>query len=79
MSTLARREILRAAPETLASELLRMREAAAFCNIGESTAWRYLSAGRFPKPIRVGGGALRWRRSDLIAWIEKGCPALKAG
>ena len=30
-------------------------------------------AGRMPGKVRLGGAA-RWRRRDLMAWIEAGCP-----
>lgn len=28
-----------------------------------------VQAGKFPKPIRIGTSP-RWRRSDLLAWLE---------
>jgi predicted DNA-binding transcriptional regulator AlpA len=35
--------------------------------------FRYVASGKAPKAIRLGGKVL-WRRSDLVAWIEAGCP-----
>ena len=29
-----------------------------------------VQAGRFPRPIRI-GQAPRWRRSDLLSWLER--------
>jgi len=29
-----------------------------------------VAAGRFPKPIRIGTRP-RWRRSDLLSWLER--------
>lgn len=35
----------------------------------ERTVWRWASAGVIPPPIRI-GGATRWRRADLDAFLE---------
>lgn len=39
--------------------------------IHRSTLWRGCKNGRYPKPIKVGPGTNRWRRSELLAVIEK--------
>jgi prophage regulatory protein len=31
---------------------------------------RWVRQGRFPPPIRIGGGRLRWVVSEVEAWIE---------
>ena len=31
------------------------------------------AAARLPRPVRV-GGAVRWRRDEILAWIAAGCP-----
>jgi predicted DNA-binding transcriptional regulator AlpA len=65
-------------PERL-RELLSADEAAAMAGVARRTWWRYVSSGRAPQPIRVGGpnGPPRWRRADLLAWIEAGCPRVR--
>jgi predicted DNA-binding transcriptional regulator AlpA len=30
-------------------------------------------AGKLPKPIRI-GGSIRWRRDEILLWIDSGCP-----
>lgn len=30
--------------------------------------------GDLPKPVKL-GRAVRWRKSDILQWIEQGCPA----
>jgi predicted DNA-binding transcriptional regulator AlpA len=37
-----------------------------------SRRWLYraVSAGEFPKPVKI-GKATRWRRADLDAWIAE--------
>jgi predicted DNA-binding transcriptional regulator AlpA len=38
-------------------------------NISDMWIYRKLLAGAFPKPVRLGGGRLRfWRVADLLAW-----------
>lgn len=39
--------------------------------IHRSTLRRGVSAGRYPKPIKVGPGTSRWRLSELLKVIEK--------
>lgn len=48
-------------------------EAAALAGVGESTWWRRHSAGETPAECKF-GGTTRWVRSEIIAWIEAGCP-----
>lgn len=37
------------------------------------TVHRLNSSGRIPRSLKI-GGCLRWRASDIDAWIEMGCP-----
>lgn len=36
-----------------------------------STIYRQLRDGRFPSRVRVGENAVRWRKSDILRWIEQ--------
>jgi predicted DNA-binding transcriptional regulator AlpA len=38
-----------------------------------ATLHRYRAQGKLPKPLGLGKG-LRWRLSEIQAWIEAGCP-----
>lgn len=49
--------------------LLRLRDVMDRTGLGSSTIYRYISAGRFPAPVKIGGYAARWRESDVEAWI----------
>jgi excisionase family DNA binding protein len=64
--------------ETILPELLTTAEAARLCNIGERTFWRHSRSGAAPAPVRI-GGAVRYRRSELLAWIAAGCPRCDGG
>jgi excisionase family DNA binding protein len=57
-------------------ELLTAAEAAEVAGLGKRTWWRYVGSGRAPQPVRF-GAAVRWRRSELAAWIEAGCPRVR--
>lgn len=43
-----------------------VQEALGICR---QTLWRMRRAGKFPEPIKI-GSHLRWRVSDIDAWIE---------
>ena len=63
--------------EAVTAELLTTKQAAQLCGLGERTLWRYSRSGIAPRPIKLGHGrqgAVRFRKSELVAWIEAGCP-----
>lgn len=33
----------------------------------------FVTSGKIPQPIRIGSRP-RWRRSDILDWINAGCP-----
>ena len=53
--------------------LLDAKEAAHRVGISIRTLRRLADAGHGPRPLRV-GRCLRWRITDLDAWIAAGCP-----
>jgi predicted DNA-binding transcriptional regulator AlpA len=57
-------------------ELLSAAEAATMAGVAKRSWWRYVSAGRAPAPVRL-GGSVRWRRSELAEWIASGCPRVR--
>lgn len=60
-------------------ELLSAAESAEMAGVAKRSWWRYVSSGRAPAPVRLGGagGAVRWRRSELAEWIQSGCPRVR--
>jgi prophage regulatory protein len=68
MRASADREMLR--------ELLSATEAAEMAGVARRSWWRYVSSGRAPAPVRL-GGAVRWRRGELAEWIAAGCPRVR--
>ncbi|HML74947.1 MAG TPA: helix-turn-helix domain-containing protein [Anaerohalosphaeraceae bacterium] len=37
------------------------------------TVYRLNESGAIPRPVTIGSSA-RWRRADIEAWIQMGCP-----
>lgn len=59
----------------VAAELLDVNDVALLLG-GCSTrhVYRLADAGRMPRPLRL-GSLVRWRRTELAAWIASGCPS----
>jgi excisionase family DNA binding protein len=52
----------------MTDEILTLKEVATYLKLGERTVYRLVQAGELPG-FKV-GGSWRFRREDLIAWIE---------
>ena len=50
-------------------ELLTVEQVSQFVGLGVRTVWSKVSAGEFPRPVRI-GRATRWRRSEILRWID---------
>jgi len=42
--------------------------------ISKRQIWRLKAKGDIPKPVTI-ASSVRWRRQDILAWIEAGCPS----
>ena len=62
-------------PEHL-RELLSAAESAEMAGVAKRSWWRYVSSGKAPAPVRL-GGTVRWRRAELAEWIAAGCPRVR--
>ncbi len=56
-------------------ELLDARAAAALLGVSTRTVWRMRDAGVCPAPLKI-LGAVRWRRRELLEWLDAGAPNL---
>lgn len=57
-------------------ELLTAAEVAALLGCSMRTVIRLADAGRMPRGAKL-GGLRRWRRAELAAWLDDGCPAVR--
>ncbi|MBU4628421.1 AlpA family transcriptional regulator [Pseudomonas sp. BF61] len=53
-------------------KLLRKKEVLAATGFKNSTLYKYIAEGRFPKPVSLGEGAraVAWVEGEVAAWIE---------
>ena len=52
-------------------EYLRRRDVEKLTGFGTSSIYRLMGQGKFPLPYQTGARAVRWRKSDIDAWMEK--------
>ena len=38
-------------------------------NLGRTTWWRLMRAGKAPRPIRISPGRVAWLEADILEWI----------
>lgn len=60
-------------PEEPEQLLLSAEAVARRLDVSVRTLWRLRSSGKVPEPIRL-GGSVRWKASEIHAWIDAGCP-----
>ena len=69
-------------PAAIIPELLTSKQAAELCGIAERTLWSWSRSGLAPAPLKIGLGtrpAVRFKRSEYMAWIQAGCPRVDRG
>lgn len=49
--------------------LLTIKEASESVSMSEAKIRRMVADGRFPRPVAIGGN-VRWRGTDLEAWVD---------
>lgn len=57
--------------------LLDVRAVAALLGCSVRHCYRLADAGRMPRPIKL-GQLVRWRRAELLRWLDDGCPAVRS-
>jgi predicted DNA-binding transcriptional regulator AlpA len=55
---------------SLPPEVVRPHEAASLLSVSPSLLKKWRLAGSGPRFVRLGGRAIRYRRVDLLAWVE---------
>lgn len=69
-----REEISPQTTEHSTSLLIDAEQLAIILGISVRSVWRYHRAKRIPAPVRL-CGTVRWRRAEIIQWINDGCPS----
>ena len=54
----------------MGDRLLRLREVKEITGMSRSHIYRLMQKGDFPRPVRIGPAAVRWRESEVNAWVE---------
>ena len=60
-------------PEPRIPLLISVETLAEMLDISPRSVWRRLSSGEMIEPIKI-GKSVRWRRQEVIDWVEAGCP-----
>ena len=55
---------------TMDDRLLKSRQVEEITGISRSSIYRLMPRGEFPPRVKVGRTAVRWRASDITAWME---------
>jgi prophage regulatory protein len=51
--------------------LIGRKETLLLIGISNATLWRWIKAGRFPAPVKIGKKKVAWRSSVLANWIAQ--------
>ena len=51
--------------------LIGRKEVLILIGISNATLWRWIKAGRFPAPLKIGKKKVAWRSSVLATWIAQ--------
>ena len=51
--------------------LISRKETLILIGISNATLWRWIKAGRFPAPMKIGKKKVAWRSSVLATWIAQ--------
>ena len=50
--------------------LLRLRDVERITGMSRASIYRLMQDGDFPRPVKIGSTAIKWKQSDIAAWIE---------
>jgi len=53
------------------STLIRFSELKKILPWSRTTCWRAIREKRFPAPLKLGRNLNAWRKSEIVAWIDK--------
>jgi len=56
--------------QQLADHLLRRKQVEKIAGLSRASIYRLIKAGKFPAPVSLGTGSVRWKQSDIIGWLS---------
>jgi predicted DNA-binding transcriptional regulator AlpA len=56
----------------VSERLLTVAEVGRLLAVSVRTIWRMRDSGELPQPLRVSQNSLRWRLSDIVAYMREG-------
>ena len=51
-------------------QLLTRQQVEKTVGIRRSTIYKLMREGKFPEPLKISNGCVRWQRTELEAWIN---------
>lgn len=60
-------------PEALGAEIdeiFRLPDVLRITRASRSSIYKWISAGYFPQPVKLGPRAVGWRRSEVLQWLD---------
>jgi len=55
---------------TQVDQLICIGEVKRLTSLSRATIYRFMAAGRFPKPVRLSSGRVAWRASHIQVWTN---------
>ncbi len=59
------------ATELPTTGFVRIKQITAVIPVSRTSIWRWIKAGKFPKPIKLGENTTVFRVEDVRAWIDQ--------
>ena len=53
----------------MTDRMLHIEEVMEMTGLSRATIYRKMRKGQFPKPLKLGDRAVRWRQSEIEAWL----------
>ena len=50
--------------------LLPRKTVEKLAGLSRASIYRLIKSGKFPRPVSIGTGSVRWKQSDVIAWQQ---------
>lgn len=52
-------------------KLIKIQQVSELTSLARATIYKYMSEGRFPKQVCLGGNSVAWVQEEVMHWIER--------